>query len=298
MTFANKVAIVTGGASGIGRALCTELARRGAIVIVADLNGEEARRTAEGLEGPAGSASAAQVDVASPDSLQTLIRDTLARHGRIDLLFNNAGVGWTGDFHEMSRAHADRVVDINLNGVVYGALAAYPAMVAQRSGHIVNTSSFFAGLIPVPGKTVYSATKHAIVGFSLALRAEARRLGVRVSVVCPSFISSNIDQNSARILRGDTPSAESSPPPKTLDAGVLARAILKGVARNRAIIVRPSFIRPFWWLYRASPALGSKLLNPFMTRRVHRAKRSRFANILLSPARKLFRLLLGGRGRS
>jgi len=295
--FASKVAIVTGGASGIGRALCEELARRQAIVIVADLDGAEASRLARALVDAGGSASAVAVDVASVESVEELVRGALVAHGRIDLMFNNAGIGWNGDFQEMALAHADRIVSINLRGVLYGASAVYPHMVKQRAGHIINTSSFFSGLIPVPGMSVYSATKHAIVGFSLALREEARMFGVNVSVVCPSFIRSNIDANSARILRG---AAEPPAAPKgqhTLDATKLARAVLKGVSRKKAVIIMPAWVRLFWWLNRASPWLFSVLQYSVIMRRMRRKKRSRAGSILLSPARWLFRLLMGGGGK-
>ena len=125
---AKKIAIVTGGASGIGRALCEELARRQAVVIVAALNGEEASRVAQALADARGCASAVSVDVARADSLQELVRGTLAKHGRIDLMFNNAGIGWSGDFQEMALAHSDRVVGINLNGVLHGASAGQQAL--------------------------------------------------------------------------------------------------------------------------------------------------------------------------
>jgi NAD(P)-dependent dehydrogenase (short-subunit alcohol dehydrogenase family) len=293
---AGQVAIVTGGASGIGRALCEELVRRHAVVIVADLNGEEARRVARALAAAGGSASAERVDVARAESLAGLVRRTLAKHGRIDLLFNNAGIGWSGEFQEMATAQSDRLVDINLNGVLHGVAAVYPIMIEQGAGHIINTSSFFSGLIPIPGKSVYSATKHAIVGFSLSLREEARLFGVKVSVICPSFIRSNIDENSARILRGQDGSTTTPLPGASADAMKLARSILDGVSRNRAIIIRPSFIRPFWWLYRLSPGFFFRLQSPVVMRKLRREPASRLVSSGFLPARWLFRLLLG-RGR-
>jgi NAD(P)-dependent dehydrogenase (short-subunit alcohol dehydrogenase family) len=289
---ADQIAIVTGGASGIGRALCEELARRQAVVVVADLNGDEASRVAQALTDAGGRAAAVPVDVADSDSVQELVRTTLARHGRIDLMFNNAGIGWAGDFQEMPLADLDRVVRINLSGVLYGASAVYPIMVKQGAGHIVNTASFFSGLIPVPGITVYSATKHAIVGFSLSLREEARMFGVNVSVVCPSFIRSNIDANSSMILRGQTDSAAPSLPGSTPEATRLARAILKGISRKKSIVIMPTFIRLFWWLYRLSPSLSAALHYPVFMRSRRRRQPSRVAATFLSPARWLFRLLL------
>jgi len=292
---AERIAIVTGGASGIGRALCEELARAQAVVIVADLNGDEASRVAQALTDAGGRASAAPVDVASAESVEALVRATLAEHGRIDLMFNNAGIGWSGGFQDMSVADLDRVVGINLNGVLYGASAVYPIMVKQGAGHIINTSSFFSGLISVPGLTVYSATKHAIVGFSISLREEARMFGVNVGVVCPSFIRSNIDANSSVILQGRTTSGAPSLPGTTPEAASLARAILKGVSRNEAVMVMPAFIKVSWWLYRLSPWLFSALYYPIFMHSMRRRQPSRLVAISLSPARWLFRLLLGRR---
>jgi len=244
-----------------------------------------------------GSALAEAVDVARAESLQALVQRTVARHGRIDLMFNNAGVGWNGDFQEMATIHMDRIVGINLKGVLYGVSAVYPIMVKQRAGHIINTSSFFSGLIPIPGMSVYSATKHAVVGFSLSLRQEARMFGVKVSVVCPSFIRSNIDENSARILRGSTEAAAPAMPSTSVDATKLARAILDGVSRNTAVIVRPSFIRLFWWLYRISPGIFFQLQYPVVMRRMRRIQKSPANGKGFRPARWLFRLLLGHGGR-
>ena len=289
---AGKIAVVTGGASGIGRALCEELALRGAVVVVADRNDEQAAGVAQALVEAGGRASAAHVDVASADSVRALVQGALASHGRLDLMFNNAGIGWAGSFDEMAVADADRVVSINLNGVLYGSSVAYPVMTRQGGGHIVNTASFLSGLIPVPGMAVYTATKHAIVGFSLALREEARAAGVRVSVVCPSFIRSNIDANSKMILRGATETA-AAPRPTSSEAAALARTIVEGVARDRAIIVHPAFIRPLWWLYRLSPGLFSVLHRPVYLRSARREPSSRAVGAGLQSARWLFRLLLG-----
>lgn len=289
---AGRVAIVTGGASGIGRALCEELARRQAVVVVADLNGEQAGRVARGLVEAGGRASAAPVDVARAESVEELVRDTLAKHGRIDLMFNNAGIGWAGDFQEMAVTDSDRVVAINLNGILYGAAAVYPIMVKQGAGHIVNTASFFSGLIPVPGLAVYSATKHAIVGFSLSLREEARAFGVKVSAVCPSFIRTNIDANSTTILRGRTDSTAAALA-STPEAATLARAILDGVTRNKSIIIMPAFIRTAWWLYRISPWLFFVFHHQVFMRGARRKQPSRAVAVGLVPVRWLFRLLLG-----
>jgi len=185
--FEGKVASVTGAASGIGRALSEELARRGAAVVLADLQAEEADAAAAALRAAGGSATAAGLDVADFESVRRLIERVAAEHGHLDFIFNNAGIGVGGEIRDHTIAAWNRIIDVNIRGVVHGVQAAYPIMVRQGSGHIVNTASM-AGLSTAPLTTSYSATKHAVVGLSKGLRAEAADLGVKVSVLCPGVI--------------------------------------------------------------------------------------------------------------
>lgn len=182
--YRERVALVTGGASGFGRAIVEDLAKRGAHVVIADIDEARAKDVVTVVEAAGGSAEAAFIDVTSLESVRLLADDVIRRHGRIDLLFNNAGVYVGGEHHEIDVDAQMRMVDINIDGVLHGIEAVYPAMVRQGSGHIVNTASV-AGLTPVPLGSLYSATKHFVVGLSTSLRSEAADLGVRVSVVCP-----------------------------------------------------------------------------------------------------------------
>ena len=124
-------------------------------------------------------------------AVQALVDEVAVRHGRLDFMFNNAGIVIGGRTDEMSREHWDRVIDVNLKGVVNGVVAAYPLMVSQGHGHIVNTAST-AGLAPAVLVAAYSASKHAVVGLTGALRPEAARFGVRVSVMCPGAVDTPI----------------------------------------------------------------------------------------------------------
>ena len=126
-----------------------------------------------------------------PAAVEGLVADVVDRHGRIDLLFNNAGIVIGGRTDEMGVEHWERVLDVNLMGVVNGVAAAYPVMVEQGHGHIVNTAST-AGFAPAVLVAAYSASKHAVVGLSGALRAEAAHYGVRVSVLCPGSVDTPI----------------------------------------------------------------------------------------------------------
>jgi len=233
--FADKVIIVTGGASGLGRALCENLGRRGGIVIVADISAAESRQVARELTDGGLRVSAVTVDVADESALQRLVCDTIQKHGRTHYMFNNAGVTWIGNFQDMSLDHLDRVVSVNLRGVLYGTRAIYPVMVRQGFGHIVNIASM-DGLLPQPRRAVAAATKHAIVGFSTSLNGEARRYGVTVSVVCPRHGNTNIGKSSDSTRGRGTLIEQTRHHGKGVDPATCATTILRGVLRKDPII--------------------------------------------------------------
>ena len=251
MSFQNKVALVTGGASGIGRALCEELARGGALAVVSDINLEGAEAVAAAIAAGGGRAVAARLDVTRAEDVGRLVEDTVREQGRLDYMFNNAGIGVGGEVRDLSLDHWRQAIDINLWGVIYGASAAYQAMLRQGSGHIVNTASA-AGLVGEPGLTAYSLTKSAVITLSTALRAEAEDMGVRVSVVCPGFVDTAIYENAIGV-KVDKDEFLAKLPVRLVSAPDAARAILRGVERNQAIIVFPFYARLLWWLTRIHP---------------------------------------------
>lgn len=248
--FDGKVAIVTGGASGIGKALCEELCRRGAHVVVADLDVERAEELVAALTARGARAQAVRLDVTDRELVHQVVTDAAAEHGRLDYMFNNAAAPWSRtELRDHPLRAWDQSVDVNLNGVLYGTLAAYEVMARQGSGHIVNTSSI-AGLIGYPTSIHYGATKAAVVNLSYSLRMEAEAFGVHVSVVCPGPVH-----------------GKSKYFFKMIGADGAAREILDGVARRKAIIVFPWVARALWLLYRLSPGLlfplGRKLVRQF-----------------------------------
>jgi NAD(P)-dependent dehydrogenase (short-subunit alcohol dehydrogenase family) len=253
--FRGKTAIVTGGASGIGKGLCEELGKCGARVVVADLNAEEARNVAASLKASGGWAEAVTLDVTNEEDVRGLIDETAAKNGKLDYIFNNAGIGIGGEVQDMDLDHWKRIVDVNQWGVVYGTLAAYKVMVKQGSGHIVNTASG-AGLVPSPLLTAYSMTKHAVVGLSTGLRAEGAELGVKVSVICPGFIDTPIFDSTEYVNTTKEVTMSIVPPKlKAMSATDCARAALRGVARNRGIIPVQAPAYVLWWLNRLSPRI-------------------------------------------
>lgn len=255
--YRGKVALVTGAGSGIGAALATALAARGAGVVVTDLDGAAAAAVAACLERAGRGARAAPLDVTDAAAFRALVEETAASEGRLDFLFNNAGVGVAGEARDLALADWQPVVDVNLWGVVHGIAAAYPLMVRQGFGHIVNTASG-AGLVPRAGMSAYTATKHAVVGLSGALRVEAAAHGVRVSVVCPGYVRTNIF-TSTRFVNVDGAALMARVPIRPMSAETCARITLRGVERNQAIIAVSKLLRLEWLIHRVSPSLFLRL---------------------------------------
>jgi len=258
-TFEHKVAIVTGGGAGIGEALCGELARRGARVIVADIDAEAAERVAGSIVAAGGQAEARHLDVSDDQQVRGLIEEAAARHRRLDYLFNNAGIAVGGDARDLTLEQWRRVLDVDLYGVLYGTLAAYPLMARQGFGHIVNVSSV-TGLVPQPINAPYATAKHAVVGLSLSLRLEGADLGVKVSVVCPGYVKTSIYEHVE--LVGVNRAEATRPPIKGIEAADAARAILEGVLRNQAVIVFPPVFRWAWRAYRLVPSIAEWVMLP------------------------------------
>jgi len=255
-TFDGAVALVTGGASGIGRALGEELARRGAHPVLADRQLDLAREVAGAIPG---GATAAELDVRDFPAFESLVRTTFKEHGRLDYVFNNAGIVIAGEAELCGIDDWNQVLDVNVRGVVHGVQAAYPVMVEQGFGHLVLTASL-AGLLPLPGAVSYAASKHAVVGLSKSLRIEAAGHGVRVSALCPGLVKTPIVDGGryGKMLRPIPEEVRTSLAERLhgMAPEDFAPRVLDAVKRNRAIIVVPGWWRLFWWLERLSPALS------------------------------------------
>ncbi|MGD1171741.1 SDR family NAD(P)-dependent oxidoreductase [Mycobacterium seoulense] len=256
--FENAVAIVTGGGMGLGEALCEELGRRGATVVVADIDGDAARQVAGRLTQAGRTAVAVMVDVADQTGVARLIEDTFAEYGHLDYMINNAGIAIGGDSRDLSVQQWRRVLDVDLLGVVHGTVRAYQLMTRQGHGHIVNISSL-SGLVPQPGNAAYCTSKHGIVGLSLSLRAEGADLGVKVSVACPGDMKTKIYDNMVVVNMPREQVAALSRRTHYLmpqmSARAAAAAILRGVERNRPLIVFPAVVQVIWHLYRRFPGM-------------------------------------------
>lgn len=264
--FAGKTALVTGGASGIGRALCAELGRRGALLTATDINAGLLEETVRTLKEAGCEAAAAVLDVTDATAFKELVNALVVEHGRLDYLFNNAGIVAVGEAQDFSFDDWHRVIDVNLYGVAHGVMAAYPLMVKQGCGHIVNTASA-AGLFPSAGEISYTASKYGVVGLSQALRVEGRKYGVKVSVVCPGFIETPI-YGSARALGVDRERLFAGIP-RMMASERCAELILRRVERNRAVIPVAWDAWLTWLLQRLSPGM-TQLVTRKQIRQVRR----------------------------
>lgn len=247
-----QVAIVTGGGSGIGAALVRAMVARGATIVIADVDEPAAKALAAELTG----VTAVTLDVRDAAAVADLVSQVAADHGKLDFIFNNAGIGVGGVAEELSLEHWDRVIDINLRGVIHGVHAAYPVMLRQRSGHIVNTASL-AGLTPGPMLAPYAAAKHAVVGLTLSLRAESAGTGVHFSAICPGFVDTPLLGR----VNPDLPPTGAAASAEDLAKLVgplyhvdpLAQDVLRGLAKDKALIVAPRSARTIWRMTRYAP---------------------------------------------
>jgi len=186
--FADKVTLVTGGASGIGEACVLTYARGGAKVVVADVSEEKGRQVVKQAEDEGAEAIFLHVDVSKPDAVQKMVADTVAKFGRLDIAVNNAGVGgaaaMTGEY---GIDEWRKVIDINLNGVFYGMRFEIPQMVSQGGGVIVNMASIL-GSVGFATAPAYVAAKHGVVGLTKTAALEYAQQQVRINSVGPGFI--------------------------------------------------------------------------------------------------------------
>ena len=254
MSFRSKVAIVTGGSAGLGAAFARELVQQGARVVIVDVDEAGGAALAAEL-----GAEFRHMSVADLAPFQQLIHDVHGAYGSLDLIINNAGISRDGESLEIPLSEWQRVLEVNLFGVIAGSLAAYSVMAKQRSGMILNIASL-TGLVLTPMLLPYATGKAGVVTFSRGLAEEALGFGVRVAVACPGVIQTGI-----------LPSHVSKLTP-IIAPGYAARLILKQIAKGKRIIVFPTYVRLWWLLERLSPHLLGPLRQVIVKRSRERAR--------------------------
>jgi NAD(P)-dependent dehydrogenase (short-subunit alcohol dehydrogenase family) len=205
-----RTAVVTGGASGIGRAMAEAFAGEGMRVVLADIEAEALEQAAAALRATGAAALAVPTDVSRAEQVQALADRAVAEYGRVDVVCNNAGVALSGPTWEYTLADWEWLLGVNLWGVIHGIRAFVPLMLRQGGeGHVVNTGSI-AGLTSNPFMAPYNVSKHAVVTLSETLHKELAAMAapVKVSVLCPGFVSTRIldsERNRPAALRNPTP---------------------------------------------------------------------------------------------
>ncbi|MHB1051014.1 MAG: SDR family oxidoreductase [Bacteroidota bacterium] len=203
MGLEKRVAIVTGASRGIGKMIAAELARKGMRVVLAARNETMLRSVQVEIERSGGTAMAVTTDVTSEESVRRLVETTISTFGAVDVLVNNAGVGYFSHVMEMPLPQFDAMMDVNLKGMFLCCKAVLPHMSEQRRGEIINIASL-AGKNSFAGGSVYSATKWGVIGFSRSLMLEVREQMIRVITICPGSVNTqfgNSDRNNPAIIQ-------------------------------------------------------------------------------------------------
>ena len=267
--YKNKVAVVTGGGSGIGRALVHAFVQEGATVAFTDIAQERVDAvTAEFGQGGA-KVRGYRVDHSSESDSREFADTVLADFGHVDVVCANAGIGGGGLFEELDMDAWRKMIDVNLYGVVYTLRFLVPSMIARGKGGAFLITSSGAGLMPGPGMSSYHASKAAVSSLGQTLNAELSVHDIGVSVLCPGIIKTGITDKGALKLEMGGKGKDQSAEKNALDyynkngvpAELVAAQALKGIKRNKLIIASPpSHILPGWLIHRLSPALFNRLV--------------------------------------
>jgi NAD(P)-dependent dehydrogenase (short-subunit alcohol dehydrogenase family) len=237
--FEGKSAVITGGASGIGLATATELARRGARLVLADVDQPGLEQAVTHLQHQGLDAHAVMCDVRSLEEMTHLADEAFRLLGQVDVVFSNAGIVVAGPIAQMTHEDWRWVIDIDLWGSIHAVEAFLPRLLAQGTGgHLAFTASF-AGLMPNVGLGAYSVAKYGVVGLAENLAREVKDDGIAVSVLCPMVVETKLLSNSERIMGADygLASVGSSAQPDTLDVDEVARLTVDAIAAKRLYVL-------------------------------------------------------------
>lgn len=255
--FKDKVVLITGGASGIGLATAREFARHGAVPALLDMDQDALDLVQQEFDSRNTTVFCAKCDVTSQDQVLASVEAVIRQFGRIDILFNNAGITQRGLFADTDIEVFKRVMDVNFYGSLYCTKAALPALIQQKGTIIVNES--IAGVAPLLGRTGYSASKHALNGLFTSLRCELRSRDVHVMIVCPGFIKTNL-QERALGPDGGTATHAQTRVGRQQTPEYVANRIVQGVLKKKAFLVLTFMGRLGHYIHRLCPVLYEKMM--------------------------------------
>jgi len=239
-SIAGKVVVITGASSGIGEATAKRLAAAGASVSLGARRKDRLERLAGEIREAGGKAHVAVTDVVRRADVEALVRGAREAFGRVDVLVNNAGLMPLSPFERLKVDDWDRMIDVNVKGVLYGIAAALPIMKEQRSGHIINVSSV-AGHKVRPGNSVYAATKHAVRVISEGLRMEVKPYGIRSTIISPGAVATELADS---VTEPDLQERTRALYAMAIPADVIARAIAYVIAEPSEVDVNEILVRP------------------------------------------------------
>ena len=235
-----KIVVITGASSGLGEATARHLSQQGATVVFGARRVERIEALARELESAGRKAMAIQTDVTQSAQVQRLVDAAVAAYGRIDVMINNAGLMPHSPLERLKIADWDRMIDVNIKGVLYGIAAALPHMKQQKSGHFINVSSV-AGHKVRPGGAVYSATKHAVLALSEGLRQEVKPYNIRTTVISPGAVATELPDS---ITEADVAASVRKIYEHAIPADAFARAVAYAMSQPDDVDVNEILFRP------------------------------------------------------
>lgn len=248
--YKGKIAIVTGGGDGLGREICIALASHGAIVICTDKDIALAEKTTKLIKSQIveNNPEAIQMDVTNEHEITEVISRIKSNYGKIDYLFNNAGIIIGGEIRDLKMCHWKKVIDVNLLGIINCSTEVFKIMSDSKQGHIVNITSISGLLEYTALSTPYAVSKHGAVTFSKALTLEAKDFNIKVSTVCPGTIKTSIANNMEHINSNENARKRSTEfLKKGITTTLAAEKILSGVIKNKKTIIFPTAFKNYYF---------------------------------------------------
>ena len=237
---AGKVVVITGASSGLGEATARHLSELGAVVVLGARRVDRIEALAAALTRAGGKAFALQTDVTQSAQVKKLVESAVAHYGRIDVMINNAGLMPHSPLNRLKIDDWDRMIDVNIKGVLYGIAAALPYMQQQKSGHIINVSSV-AGHKVRPGSAVYAATKHAVLALSEGLRQEVKPYNIRTTVISPGALATELPDS---VTEPDIAENVRKVYEVAISADTFARAVVYAMSQPDDVDVNEILFRP------------------------------------------------------